>query len=557
MNNLMNIAYQEYPVPTSDSLKSRFIGVGYIRVSGDPQASDDKVSLDVQKKDIEKKAKGNGWQFLDTYKDVLTGALMFENRIGGKQLIEDAMTGKFNLVIVWDYDRIGRDMEGLAAKLFRHKMRQLGIQIYSLNQPSELKDPEEYKENPYDDGQILLETIHDWQSASTITKFRHRSMMGRTERAKKGKMLNTPPYGYKLEPLKDENGNIVIRKDGRIVYKRVIEPKEATIVIRIYREYVYENKSMNEIRDGLNADKVPTRKGGAWERAMVARILKNPVYYGALIYNRYHRRKNALTGQTKWGKNSSDKWIIVPPDQTEHKGIIDKPLFDKAQEIRLSKLRLGAVAVYSDFLLSGLPICNCGSKMYRTKVRSYYKRADGVTTKSQSNGYVCGRWQRFRDQDRNYISERDLLKAILDDLKKFKGNPNTLEGFLSESDKKEIDEKTARLGVLMGELSKVEPRYSRLRKAYEMEILNVEQFGQAVDDLEKEQTGMKQEIERLQEELKNEQKRELNREDFKQAIENFETIFNDGDIKAQKSFLRGIIDNILVDEGEVVINYSI
>src|SRR5690606_22827487 len=196
-------------------------------------------------------------------------------------------------------------------------------------------------------------------------------------------------------------------------------------------------------------------------------------------------------------------------------------------------------------------------KMYRTKVRTYYKRADGVTTKSQSNGYVCGRWQRFRDQDRNYVSERDLLKAILDDLKRFKDNPHTLEGFLSESDEKEVDEKASRLGVLMGELSKIEPRYNRLRKAYEMEIMSVEQFGQAVDDLEKEQSGMKQEIERLQEELKNEQKRELNREDFKQAIENFESIFNDGDIKAQKSFLRGILDNILVNEGEIVINYSI
>src|SRR3989344_6521948 len=279
--------------------RSKFIVAIYIRVSGKDQAKKGKVSLAIQERDLVKFANTQHWKIFSIYKDVLTGYLDYENREAGKRLLEDAREGKFNLVLLWDSDRNGRDPEALAAKLFRHYMREIGVQVVSLDQPLILKDPEEYKYDPYDEGQIFMETIHDLQSATTVSKFRRRSMESKQERARGGKMLNTPPYGYKLEPLRDENGNIIIKKDGRIVYKRAVQEKEKPIVLRIYHEYVFKGKSMNGIRDQLNAEGVPTRKGRHWERAMVARILKNPVYFGALIYNKYFRRKNALTGTTK------------------------------------------------------------------------------------------------------------------------------------------------------------------------------------------------------------------------------------------------------------------
>ncbi|OGM25997.1 hypothetical protein A3A76_04425 [Candidatus Woesebacteria bacterium RIFCSPLOWO2_01_FULL_39_23] len=539
--------------------KSKFIVAVYIRVSGESQAEKDKVSLDIQKKDSLNYANKQCWRVFKVYEDVLTGYLDFENRIGGKELLDDARQGKFNLVLLWDSDRTGRDPEALAAKLFRHYMRELGIQVTSLDQPLILKDPDEYKYDPYDEGQIFMETIHDLQSATTVSKFRRRSMESKQERARGGKMLNTPPYGYKLEPLRDENGNIIIKKDGRIVYKRVVQEKEKPIVLRIYHEYVFKGKSMNGIRDQLNAEGVPTRKGRHWERAMVARILKNPVYFGALIYNKYFRRKNALTGTTKMGKNPFEKWIVVPPGQTEHEAIIKKDLFDKAQEVRKAKLRLGSVAVYNDFLLSGLSKCEiCGSKMYRTKVKTTYTRkSDGVTTKSQSNGYICGRWQRFRDTERNYISESELKSAVINDLKRLKDNPDVLKGFLAESDKKKVDDISSRLEFLRSNLSKIDSRYSRLRRAYEYGSLSMTKFNDAVDELGHEEGVMREQVVKLESQIKDEQRRELTREDFKQAINRFEEIFLKGDIADQKAFLRSLIQEIVVGNKKITINYLI
>lgn len=529
----------------------------YIRVSGESQSGDDKVSLPVQERELLEHCKDHKWQVYKVYTDVLSGSLDFENRKGGQELLTDAHAGKFNVVIVWDYDRIGRDREGLAAKLFRHQMRELGIQVFSLNQSHQLKHPEEYKEEPYDDGQILIENIHDWQSASTISKFRHRSMMGKTERAKKGKMLNTPPYGYYLQPLKGADGQIILRKDGRAHYIRAINEEEKPIVLRVYHEYVFEGKSMNEIRDGLNKDNIPTRKGGIWERATVTRILKNPVYYGALFYNRHYRRKNALTGKTRWGNNPQEKWIVVSPDETEHDAIISKELFDKAQEIRIAKLKLGSVAVYSEYLFSGLAICGvCGNKMYKKKVTSEYTRkSDGVTTKSQCNGYECGRWTRFRDTEKNYVSEKDLKEAVLQDLKKFKDNPLVLESFISESNQQEIDYSQERLTVLDNSLAKIDDRYNRLLKAYELGSLTLEKFNQAVEQLTGEQKEMNEERESLQKTVGNNAHKKLNRQDFEIAINNFESIFSNGDIKSQKHFLRSLVESVVVGTNEVTINY--
>jgi len=292
---------------------------------------------------------------------------------------------------------------------------------------------------------------------------------------------------------------------------------------------------------------------------MVSRVLKNPVYYGALFYNKNFRRKNALTGKSRWGHNPPEKWIIVPPDKTEHKRIIDKTLFDKAQEIRKSKLRLGSVAVYNDFLFSGFGKCKyCGSKLYRTKVRSSYTRkADNVTTESESNGYICGRWQRFKNTERNYVSERDLKNAVVSDLRKFKDNPMVLQGFLSENDKKEVDSITSRLEFLKLNLSKVNERYSRLSHAYQFGTLSPERFNTDVEKLDVEEKQMQEQIKKIEMELNNKRIRELSREDFKRAINNFESVFTKGNIQAQKAFLRSLIENIVVGERKIKINYSL
>lgn len=541
--------------------KAKFVVAIYPRISpkGTGKKDKEEASLEIQTKDMleEVNNRKDEWRLYDVYGEAVSGGLSFENRNRGADLLRDAREGKFNLVLIWDNDRLGRDREGMASQLFRSEMRRLGIQVYSLHQPQILKDPIEFKEDPYDDGQILMEKIQDWQSASTINKFVHRSIRGKLERATRGEFLTSPNYGFKLEIVKQENGEPLVRRDGRVVFKRVIDKDERPYVIRVYKEYVFEGKSMNEIRDGLNRDGVPTRKGRRWERAMVDRILTNPVYYGCLIYNKHFRRKTSLSGKCRWGMNPEDKWIVVEPENTEIEPIIDKEVFDKAQVIRKAKLKLGAVAVYNDYLFSGLAKCGiCQSKMYSRKVESRYRRkTDGVKTKSWCHGYVCGKWARFNDTDKNYISESDIKTILINDLKKYKDNPKVLGGFLKVANFKQKDDASKMVKVIGRNLEKIEARRRRLIVLFEKQKVTEKEFDDATDVLEAERSGNDIEVNRLLAEMSDKTKRKVGRREFKRAIKNFERIFSSKDRKIQKLFLRSLVDTIVIRKGEIEINY--
>ena len=132
-----------------------------------------------------------------------------------------------------------------------------------------------------------------------------------------------------------------------------------------------------------------------------------------------------------------------------------------------------------------------------------------------------------------------------------------LQGFLSENDKKEVDSITSRLEFLNLNLSKVNERYSRLSHAYQFGTLSPERFNTDVEKLDVEEKQMQEQIKKLEMELNNKRIRELSREDFKRAINNFESVFTNGNVQAQKAFLRSLIDNIVVGEGKIAINYSI
>ena len=322
---------------------------------------------------------------------------------------------------------------------------------------------------------------------------------------------------------------------------------------------MFKAKSMNDIRDNLNSEGVPTRSGKRWERAMIDRILTNPIYYGELIYNKHFRRKTSLNGKCRWGVNPEEKWVKVEPEHTEIKPIIEKELFNKAQEIRKAKLRLGAVSVYNDYLFSGLAKCGvCDSKMYSRKVTARYKRKySGIITKSCWPGYVCGKWARFNDTDKNYISESDIKEAIMNDLQRYKENPGVLEGFLQASNLKQVTNASKMIKVISHNIEKIEIRRKRLIILFSKQKINEQEFDEAISELDKEKEANEIERGKFIAELANNSRRKLGRKEFKTAIVQFENIFDKKDIQSQKLFLRSLIDSIIIYKRKIQINYSL
>jgi site-specific DNA recombinase len=89
---------------------------------------------------------------------------------------------------------------------------------------------------------------------------------GMKREAKQGRHLGPPPLGYRREGKREESRLVVV-------------PEEATIVRRIFSEFV-AGRSLTNIAQGLHEDRVKTKKGVLWRQSTVSVIVRNPAYVG-------------------------------------------------------------------------------------------------------------------------------------------------------------------------------------------------------------------------------------------------------------------------------------
>jgi hypothetical protein len=64
----------------------------------------------------------------------------------------------------------------------------------------------------------------------------------------------------------------------------VVDPAQAPVVRRIFGEFV-AGRSQSQITRDLNADGIPTVRGGKWYQGTVAKLLRLPLYVGKFTYN--------------------------------------------------------------------------------------------------------------------------------------------------------------------------------------------------------------------------------------------------------------------------------
>ena len=144
---------------------------------------------------------------------------------------------------------------------------------------------------------------------------------------------------------KDEEGNLVIN------------PEEAKVVKRIYREFL-EGKSYYEIGKGLTADGIKTAAGSDfWLASTLRKILMNEKYIGDAMLQK------TITTDFLTKKRVANKGI-VPQYYVEnsHDAIIPRHLFMLVQEEIVRRARIstgtGRRSVYSGkYALSTEPIC--------------------------------------------------------------------------------------------------------------------------------------------------------------------------------------------------------
>ena len=261
-----------------------------------------------------------GWELAGIYADDGISGTNTKKREEFNRLIDDCMAGQIDMVVTKSISRFARNT--LDCLKYIRQLKDKNIPVFFEKEAINTLDAK---------GEVLL-TIMASLAQQESQSLSQNVRLGLQYRYQQGKVqvCTNRFLGYD----KDEDGNLVIN------------PEEAEVVKRIYREYL-EGKSYYAIGQGLTADGIRTAAGSDyWLASTLKKILTNEKYIGDALLQK------TVTTDFLNKKRVANKGI-VPQYYVEnsHEAIIPRDLFLQVQEEMVRRARLetgtGKRRVYS------------------------------------------------------------------------------------------------------------------------------------------------------------------------------------------------------------------
>ncbi|MFN4283469.1 MAG: recombinase family protein [Alphaproteobacteria bacterium] len=319
----------------------------YARFSSDqqnPRSTDDQLAL--LRIEARRLIAAHGGEIVgEFHDDELSGKFDF-NRSDYQRMLAACRAGEVDCVLVEHTDRLARDLESTAGRVKRFK--HWGVELRVLGASAPLTAIETLARGLVD--QIAIEGLPD--------KVR-RGQRGAVER---GRLPGGLPYGYAVAREIGEDGELVRGL-------RRIDEAQAAVVRRIFAEFA-AGKGVKAIVRDLNAEGVPTARGGKWNVSTVAGgagkgqgILLNETYIGRVHFLKRTYPTDPETGRRESRANARRDWVTIDrPDLR----IVDDDLWARAQAARGPASAPGARSrrPRARWLFAGLVFCGvCGAPM--------------------------------------------------------------------------------------------------------------------------------------------------------------------------------------------------
>ena len=246
----------------------------------------------------------------------------FSKRESFKKMLSDAGCGIFECILVKDFSRLGRDYIEVGNYL-EFVFPTMGIRFISVN------------DNYDSEKNIGMTGGMDVAFRNLIYQLYSRDLSRKVKSARRNRNLNGEytasyvPYGY----LRDKYDK----------HKLVIDADIAPYIGEIF-DRVIAGEGCNDIARDFNMRNVPTRVSvqktkcnykpvhdmgdNLWDRNCVYSIVKNEMYMGKLIQNKW---ETVGFGDSKrYVKRKPEDWSVV---ENGLPAIVSKEVFDKANEI--------------------------------------------------------------------------------------------------------------------------------------------------------------------------------------------------------------------------------
>lgn len=272
----------------------------YCRVStdSDEPATSYEAQVEHYTEFIQKNPEG---EFAGIYADDGISGTNTKNRDEFNRMIEDCEAGTIDMIITKSISRFARNT--LDCLKYIRQLKDKNIPVFFEKEAINTMDTK---------GEVLI-TIMASLAQQESQSLSQNVKLGLQFRYQNGQVQVN--HNHFLGYTKDEEGNLVI------------DPEQAEVVKRIYREYL-EGYSMDKIAKGLEADGILTGAGKTkWWTSTINKILRNEKYIGdALLQKTY---TTDFLNKTRVKNNG-----IVPQYYVEgnHEAIIPKDIFLRVQE---------------------------------------------------------------------------------------------------------------------------------------------------------------------------------------------------------------------------------
>ncbi len=241
------------------------------------------------------------WEFAGIYADDGISGTNTKNRDEFNRMIEECEAGNIDMIITKSISRFARNT--LDCLKYIRQLKDKNIPVFFEKEAINTMDAK---------GEVLI-TIMASLAQQESQSLSQNVKLGLQFRYQNGQVQVN--HNHFLGYTKDADGNLVI------------DPEQAEVVKRIYREYL-EGDSMDKIAAGLEADGILTGAGKKkWWTSTINKILRNEKYIGdALLQKTY---TTDFLNKTRVKNNG-----IVPQYYVEgnHEAIIPKDIFLRVQE---------------------------------------------------------------------------------------------------------------------------------------------------------------------------------------------------------------------------------
>ena len=482
----------------------------YCRLSQEDALDGESNSVTNQRRILETYAREHRFANLSFFVDDGYSGTDF-NRPGFQKMLAEVEADRVSTIIVKDLSRFSRN-SAMAGMFINFTFAEHGVRFIAINDNYDTIDP-----NSIDnDFAGIKNWFNEFYARDTSRKIR---AVQKAKGERGDRLTVNVPYGYKKHPedpkawIIDEEAANVVRK----IFDLCMQGRgPSQIAAQLEKERVL-NPTAYKQREGRKTPHQTPENECRWHESTVVAILERMEYIGATV--NFKTYSNSIWDKKQRANPIENQKVFYGT----HPAIITQEVFDKVQEIRQQRHRRTATGKSSIF--SGLVFCaDCKQKLYYSTTSHFEKRQDFfICSTHRGNKDKCsGHYVRAVTLERMVWKHMEAVISIVTHYEEY---------FRREMGQMLQLQSEEAIRAHKKHLSQAEKRIAELDrlflKIYEDNAngkLSDERYAMMSATYENEQTELKAEVKKLQEEIKVQEQKIQNLEVFIQRVKKYTTL---------------------------------